>query len=79
MFKSYNEEKEYDRRFEMQNMRLQTMILVNQNLKTVHQFKDPKKFLRFYWEDEVTDKIEIWSEDEWLKMDKKLGLVKDKK
>ncbi len=76
MFKAYNEEKENDKRFELNKMRLQTMILVNQNIKPVNQFRDPTKFLKFYWEIDENVEIEIWNNEKWNKIDKKLGLKK---
>ena len=76
MFKSYNEDKEYDRRFDLETMRMQTMILVNINLKPHQQIKDPKRFLKFYWEELKAEDVEIWTEDEWDVMDEKLKLKK---
>lgn len=75
-FKTHNKKLEKQQQFDMEVMRLQTMLLLNQNIKPAHQFRDPKKLMRFYWEKVKPEEIEIWEEEDWQQMDKKIGTNK---
>jgi len=77
MYKTLNDVIEFNQRFELGKMRLQTMLLLNIQLKPHQQFKSPQKLMKFYWEEVSSDEVEIYDEEQWDAIDKKIGLKEE--
>ena len=65
-----NKQDENREKFELETMRLQTVILVNTQLEKQHVIKDPRKLIAFPWDDKKGDSdTYIPTPEDWERFD----------
>ena len=75
-FKALNEAEYEHYKRDMEVMRLQTLHLINIQLKRDDRLTDPRQLMTFAWEDKLEEEVEILTEDEWSELDKKYSKAK---